>query len=238
MMDGKMKGMIMSGMMALCLILGLLAALGGSWLTSDEFMGNEIDEDEFEVSFGLNAQHISSIDGKAECDSDTVKGMEAMYDGSEVECDGDDVVMTWSLSEQCDFWTETLDDASDSAGDSQAEVEGLKPLADAKDDACDSATAGTMGTIGMWGGVVCALLAVLILVLPMAGVNALDAVPDVAKTIVSWAAGGLMLLGILLWYMMLPDGDASAGMTLWMAIGAAVLGLGASAMDEFMPADE
>ena len=47
-----------------------------------------------------------------------------------------------------------------------------------------------------------------------------------------------MLLGILLWFMLLPDGDASAGMTLWMAVVAAVLGLGAAAMDEFMPAEE
>jgi hypothetical protein len=234
-MDGKMKGMIMAGMMGLSLILGLMAVLGGSWLTSDEFMGEELEGDA-EVTYGLNALNIVSPD--ADCSDEMVEFVEEAYTGMEAECDGDTFSGTWAMSDQCDFWTETLDDASDSAGDSQAEVEGLKPLADAKDDACDSATAGTMGTIGMWGGVVCALLAVLILVLPMAGVNALDAVPDVAKTIVSWAAGGLMLLGILLWYMMLPDGDASAGMTLWMAIGAAVLGLGASAMDEFMPADE
>jgi hypothetical protein len=234
-MDGKMKGMIMAGMMGLSLILGLMAVLGGSWLTSDEFMGEELEGDA-EVTYGLNALNIVSPD--ADCSDEMVEFVEEAYTGMEAECDGDTLSGTWAMSDQCDFWTETLDDASDSAGDSQAEVEGLKPLADAKDDACDSATAGTMGTIGMWGGVVCALLAVLILVLPMAGVNALDAVPDVAKTIVSWAAGGLMLLGILLWYMMLPDGDASAGMTLWMAIGAAVLGLGASAMDEFMPADE
>ena len=110
---------------------------------------------------------------------------------------------------------------------------------DDEKEECDStASAGTMGSIGMWGGIICTLLAVLILVLPMAGVDALDAVPDIAKKVVAWAAGGLMLLGILLWFMLLPDGDASAGMTLWMAVVAAVLGLGAAAMDEFMPAEE
>ena len=232
-----MKGMILSGMMGLCLLLGILAALGGSWLTSDEFMGEEIDEDEAEVSYSLSALHINGIDDEG-CDSDDTKLTEKYYEGSEAECDGDNMMFTWALSEQCDAWTEAHDDYKDAAGDSQSEVEQLGELSDAKDDACDSATAGTMGTIGMWGGVVCALLAVLILVLPMAGVDALDAVPDIAKKVVAWAAGGLMLLGILLWFMLLPDGDASAGMTLWMAVVAAVLGLGAAAMDEFMPAEE
>ena len=232
-----MKGMILSGMMGLCLLLGILAALGSSWLTSDEFLGEEVEEDEAEVSYSLTALHVEGLDDKG-CESDHTKAMEKALEGSEAECDGDNMILTWSLSEQCDVYTDAHDDFKDAAGDSQAEVELLGELADAKDDACDSATAGTMGTIGMWGGVVCALLAVLILVLPMAGVDALDAVPDMAKTIVSWAAGGLMLLGILLWYMMLPDGDASAGMSLWMAVGAAVLGLGTSAMDQFMPAEE
>jgi hypothetical protein len=40
------------------------------------------------------------------------------------------------------------------------------------------------------------------------------------------------------WYLMLPEGDSSAAMGVWMAVGAAVLGLAAAAMDQFMPADE
>jgi hypothetical protein len=37
---------------------------------------------------------------------------------------------------------------------------------------------------------------------------------------------------------MLPDGDSSAAMGVWMALIAALLGLAAAAMDQFMPADE
>ena len=232
-----MKGMILSGMMGLCLLLGILAALGGSWLTSDEWMGEEIpDELDGETTYALNSMTLT-WDAGDEC-SDQVKDFEKQYDGMEAECDGDTMIGTWANSDSCDTVTELFDDASDGAGDSQAEQEALGELADARDDLCDTGTAGTMGTIGMWGGVVCALLAVLILVLPMAGVDALDAVPDIAKKVVAWAAGGLMLLGILLWFMLLPDGDASAGMTLWMAVVAAVLGLGAAGMDQFMPAEE
>jgi hypothetical protein len=234
-MDGKMKGMIMAGMMGLSLILGLMAVLGGSWLTSDEFMGEELEGDA-EVTYGLNALNIVSPD--ADCSDEMVEFVEEAYTGMEAECDGDTLSGTWAMSDQCDFWTETLDDASDSAGDSQAEVEGLKPLADAKDDACDSATAGTMGTIGMWGGVVCALLAVLILVLPMAGVDAMDAIPEMGQKVISWGAGGLMLLGMVLWYFMLPDGDSTISTGLWMAGAAMSIALGSTLIGQFMPSDE
>jgi hypothetical protein len=51
--------------------------------------------------------------------------------------------------------------------------------------------------------------------------------------------GGLMLLGIIGWYMMLDtDAEMVLGMSGMMGIGAALLGLAAAAMDQFMPADE
>ena len=46
-MDGKMKGMIMAGMMALSLILGAMAVFSNSWLTDDS-------EDDFTVNYGLS----------------------------------------------------------------------------------------------------------------------------------------------------------------------------------------
>jgi hypothetical protein len=110
---------------------------------------------------------------------------------------------------------------------------------DEVDDCEAAASAGTMGQIGMWGGVVFALLATLMLVLPMAGVDAMDAIPEMGQKVISWGAGGLMLLGIAVWYLMLPDlSNSSAAMGVWMAIGAALLGLVAAAMDQFIPSDE
>ena len=35
MMDAKMKGMVMAAMSALCLILGIMGAMGSTWLTPD-----------------------------------------------------------------------------------------------------------------------------------------------------------------------------------------------------------
>ena len=133
--------------------------------------------------------------------------------GAEAECDGTVLTMTMAFSDVCD-------DSDD-------------------DDACDMATGGMIGTIGMWAGVLCALLVALTLILPMAGVDAMDAMPDMGKMITSWGAGGLMLVGILGWWMMLPDGgEMTMGMSSMMAIAAALLGLAAAAMDQFMDADE
>ena len=66
----------MAGMMGLSLILGLMAVLGGSWLTSDEFMGDEVD-DSVEITYGLNALNIEQSD--ADCRDEMVEMIEEVY---------------------------------------------------------------------------------------------------------------------------------------------------------------
>ena len=107
------------------------------------------------------------------------------------------------------------------------------------EDSCDMATGGMIGTIGMWAGIICALMVTLTLVLPMAGVDAMDAVPEMGNKIATWGAGALMLVGMLGWYMMLPDGgDMSLGMSGWMAGAAMSMGLGSALIGQFIEADE
>jgi hypothetical protein len=230
-MDAKMKGMIMAGMMGLSLILGVMAVLGGSWLTSDEFMGEEVEGD-VEVTYGLNALNIN--DPGADCVDEETDQIEEIYTDMEAECDGDALIATWALSGQCDFYGDMVDIYEENGIDG----DDLKEITDAEDDACAAVTAGTMGTIGMWGGVVLALVATLMMVLPMAGVDAMDAIPEMGQKVISWGAGGLMLLGMVLWYFMLPDGDSSAGMSLWMAGAAMSIALGSTLIGQFIPADE
>lgn len=143
--------------------------------------------------------------------SEECDGTVAVYDamGMEAECDGKELSIAWS--EVCD----EMDD----------------------DDACDTASAGMTATICMWLGIGMALVCVLMAVLPMAGVDAMDNLPEMAGMIASWAAGGMMILGLILWKIMLPDGDASMGMATYMAIIAGVMGLASTAMNTFM-ADE
>ena len=47
----------------------------------------------------------------------------------------------------------------------------------------DTASAGSMGAMGMWAGIVLHLLATLMMVLPMAGVDAMDAVPEIGQKV-------------------------------------------------------
>ena len=137
-------------------------------------------------------------------------------DEVEAECDGKVMTLTMSFSDMCD-----------------AEGE------DYEDD-CDMATGGMIGTIGMWAGIICALILTLTLVLPMAGVDAMSNLPDIAKTITMWGAGALMLVGMLGWYMMLPetDSETALGMSGWLAGAAMTMALGAAATGQFIPADE
>ena len=138
--------------------------------------------------------------------------MADMMEGGEAECDGTVLTMTMSFSDGCD---------------------------DGDDEACDMATGGLIGTIGMWAGIICALMVTLTLVLPMAGVDAMDAVPEMANKITTWGAGALMLVGMLGWYFMIPDGgEMSLGMSGWMAGAAMSTGLGSALIGQFIEADE
>ena len=202
-MDGKMKGMIMAGMAALCLILGIMGALGNTWLVPDEEM------EDADAGAGLTSSWLEMDVGSAEMCDDTLE----MMGDEDGECDGSILTMTSSFSDVCD---ETDDE-----------------------DSCDMATGGMIGTIGMWAGIICALMVTLTLVLPMAGVDAMDAVPEMGNKIATWGAGALMLVGMLGWYMMLPDGgDMALGMSGMMAGAAMSMGLGSALIGQFIEADE
>ena len=202
-MDAKMKGMVMAAMSALCLVLGIMGAMGSTWLVPDEEMEG------MDAGAGLTSQWAEMDAGSAEMCDMMVDNME---DEGDAECDGSMLTMTVSFSDLCD------------AGD---------------DESCDMATGGMIGTIGMWAGVLCALLITLTMVLPMAGVDAMDAVPEMATKVATWGAGALMLVGMLGWYMMLPDGgDMTLGMSGWMAGAAMSMGLGSALIGQFIEADE
>ena len=202
-----MKGMIMAGMAGLCLILGIMGALGNTWLVPDEEMEG------MDAGGGLTSSwaEMETADMGASSESEC-EMMADMMEGGEAECDGTVLTMTMPFSDGCD---------------------------DGDDEACDMATGGLIGTIGMWAGIVCALMVTLTLVLPMAGVDAMDAVPEMANKITTWGAGALMLVGMLGWYFMLPDGgEMSLGMSGWMAGAAMSTGLGSALIGQFIEADE
>ena len=204
-----MKGMVMAAMSALCLVLGIMGAMGSTWLVPDEEMEG--------MDAGTSLTSMWSEMDTAEMGASSESECDMMADmmseeGGDAECDGTMLKMTVPFSDLCD---------------------------DGDDESCDMATGGMIGTIGMWAGIVCALLITLTMVLPMAGVDAMDAVPENVTQIATWAAGALMLVGMLGWYMMLPDGgEMSLGMSGWMAGAAMSMGLGSALIGQFIEADE
>ena len=68
---------------------------------------------------------------------DMVKGMyEEMFEEATVECDGSELTMTIAISDLCEMMEEMGEEGSD------------------LEDCEAGASAGTMGQIGMWGGLV------------------------------------------------------------------------------------
>ena len=216
MMDAKMKGMVMAAMSALCLVLGIMGAMGSTWLTADYSDEEQEMADEMGIESSGAALNYGWIImdrdvSESECE-DTIEATE-LGTGGTASCDSDGVMTVETP------FSETCDDTDD-------------------EESCDMATGGMIGTIGMWAGIVCALLITLTMVLPMAGVDAMDAVPEMGKMIATWGAGGLMLVGMLGWYLMLGDGDMTLGTSSLMAGAAMSMGLGSALIGQFIEADE
>lgn len=213
-----MKGMVMAAMAGLCLVLGIIAALGSTWLVPIGDDAEELEDMDADGGAGLTSTWSTSETDSAEQCKATKEAMDDIDEDDivEVECDGKNLEMTVSFSDLCD-------------------AEG-----DDYEDDCDMASAGMIGTIGMWAGIVCALMVTLTLVLPMAGIDAMDAVPEMGKTVATWGAGALMLVGMLGWYMMLPDTDSETGLGMsgWLAGAAMSTGLGSALIGQFIEENE
>ena len=147
--------------------------MGGTWLVPTGDDAEAMEEMDSDMGYGLTSYWTTMDMGDADT-CDMMLDMMEEDEGFEGECDGSELSVTMSYSDVCD----NEDD----------------------DDACDMATGGMIGAIGMWAGIICALVLTLTLALPMAGVDAMDNLPDMAKTITMWGAGALMLLGMLGWY--------------------------------------
>ena len=122
-----MKGMILSGMMGLCLLLGILAVLGSTWLVPTGDDAEEMEDAGMEQSYGLNTWNLAiddvssqyanmnqdgeeiewSDDEKADMCKAMLEGYEDELDASG-ECDGESIELSWSISDACD--SDMIDD--------------------------------------------------------------------------------------------------------------------------------
>ena len=102
----------------------------------------------------------------------------------------------------------------------------MKELADDRDTCLDIPAAGSTGGIILWVGTLGALLGAVMLGAGIMGRN----LPANAEQHGKWAAiaaGVLMLLAVIVWWVLLPetDSDTSAGMGVWMTVLGGVLAI-------------
>ena len=100
----------------------------------------------------------------------------------------------------------------------------LRDLAESRDTCLETPAAGSTGGLILWFGSVGALLGTLMLSAGSVG----SSLPAQAEKHGKWAgmaAGALMLLAVLVWWLLLPDTDTdtSAGMGVWMTVLGGVL---------------
>ena len=109
-----------------------------------------------------------------------------------------------------------------------------------EDEVCGLATAGLVGTIGMWIGIIMAGTYAAMMILPMVGSDVMNAIPEIGQKVISWGAGGMMLLGAIGWLILKPEIvglDTSLGISFFMAIFGGILALVVPVMDMFVAAD-
>ena len=211
-MDVKMRGNIVTGLMALCLILGLWGQFGSTWLTADDdaigdgFDAEYVSLSDTYVEFDISDSGMDCSDVKEEAEDENTFGKD-----SELSCDGNTLIVSLNLSDLCD----TTED----------------------DDDCDLASAGFTGGLILWFASGLALICVVMLIIKIIGIE-IDEVLNKASMIMIWTTGVLTLLAVSLWYIMLPDvGEFEFGINTWTTIVGGIFALVAGGMDTFM-ADE
>jgi hypothetical protein len=226
-MDSDMKGYIVTGLLALCLLLGLAGQFGSTWQVKEEdFLGDG--DVVIENSTGLRSKHIEMVCNEKNdaavmaCENINTVASAGVKDFDYMEYD--DGVTTIELDGDYDACIRSMEDA----GVTEDET---------CDDLSDVISAGTWGGIILWMGILSCLAWIVMFILPKFEFD-LEVLPDNVDLGMSWAGGILTGLAVLAWYVLLPSGDASAGMSVWLTIIGSVAGVGAAAVSTFVADDE
>ena len=223
-MDSDMKGYIVTGLLALCLLLGLAGQFGSTWLVEETGEDDAVAK----TSTGLRTMHMET-----ECNEKNAtavvycKIIDVTYSAMANESDFieyDDGVTTMDMDGAYDACIRSMEDA----GETENEV---------CENMYDVISAGTWGGIILWMGILSCLAWIVMFILPKFEVD-LEVLPDNVDLGMSWAGGILTGLAVLAWYVLLPSGDASAGMSVWLTIIGSMAGVGAAAVSTFVADDE
>ena len=214
-----------------CIVFALLLSMAGqfshSWIVDNENEGG---------SFGLTTVRVdcsvaegdSSLNVSKEAAVEQCKVTAYTFYAEDMEAasaenlTADDIndVIVGDIEDVCDN-TYTFASAF-AMGNETA----LRDLAESRDTCLETPAAGSTGGLILWLGSVGALLGTLMLSAGSIG----STLPAQAEKHGKWAgmaAGVLMLLAVLVWWLLLPDtdNDTSAGMGVWMTVLGGVLAI-------------
>ena len=140
-------------------------------------------------------------------------------------------LVSWSLDEA------RLEVGEERSSDSLSELCELEEeVVDSTDaDTCAIARAGAVATVFLWLGILFTVLTIVHSYLPFEVLDWMDErIPESVTATIVWFGGVSMLIGVLLWYILLPDiGTVDVGRSAYLTVMAGVVGLGSIVFNKY-----
>ncbi|MDP7394195.1 MAG: hypothetical protein QGI14_03280 [Candidatus Poseidonia sp.] len=140
-------------------------------------------------------------------------------------------LVSWSLDEA------RLEVGEERSSDSLSELCELEEeVVDSTDaDTCAIARAGAVATVFLWLGILFTVLTIVHSYLPVEVLDWMDErIPESVTATIVWFGGVSMLIGVLLWYILLPDiGTVDVGRSAYLTIVAGLVGLGSIVFNKY-----
>ena len=140
-------------------------------------------------------------------------------------------LVSWSLDEA------RLEVGEERSSDSLSELCELEEeVVDSTDaDTCAIARAGAVATVFLWLGILFTVLTIVHSYLPVEVLDWMDErIPESVTATIVWFGGASMLIGVLLWYILLPDiGTVDVGRSAYLTVMAGLVGLGSIVFNKY-----
>ena len=140
-------------------------------------------------------------------------------------------LVSWSLDEA------RLEVGEERSIDSLSELCELEEeVGDSTDaDTCAIARAGAVATVFLWLGIMFTVLTIVHSYLPVEVLDWMDErIPESVTATIVWFGGVSMLIGVLLWYILLPDiGTVDVGRSAYLTVMAGLVGLGSIVFSKY-----
>ena len=229
-----------------CIVFALLLSMAGqfshSWIVSNEDEGSSYGLTTVRVDCSMAEADLSANVSKegavADCKEAAylfyAENMEAAAAENLTAGDIEDVIVG-NIEDVCDnTYALMVQLAGAFSSDEEARQAAMNEAGKDRDTCLETPAAGSTGGMVLWLGSIGALLGTVMLSAGSIG----RTLPAEAEKHGKWAgmaAGVLMLLAVLVWWLLLPDTDAdtSAGMGVWMTVLGGVLGVVAGVLAYF-----